>query len=238
VLFSDASIAGYINRYFEPVWESVRTVPLVRIDFGNGTVVTRTLHGNIASYVCTADGQVLDILPGIYTPAVYQDRLYQFRLLANYVDQRGKENRETRVREFHQGQAEALKKNHSPPVFINSSDMSKLVIENRFKAVLVANPGSPPQPSSPSTQGKTAENPYFESSEELANWESLAEDTKINETVRRLQIHEMLANRGLVRPEGVTKWLYKDVLHADLDDPYLGLGPMLFANYPFNDKVH
>jgi hypothetical protein len=31
----------------------------------------------------------------------------------------------------------------------------------------------------------------------------------------------------------VTKKLYKEVLHADLDDPYLGLGPTLFAGYPF-----
>jgi hypothetical protein len=27
--------------------------------------------------------------------------------------------------------------------------------------------------------------------------------------------------------------MYKEVLNADLDDPYLGLGRVLFANYPF-----
>jgi hypothetical protein len=36
-----------------------------------------------------------------------------------------------------------------------------------------------------------------------------------------------------VQPAAVMKRLYKDVLHADLDDPYLGLGPTLFANYAF-----
>ena len=35
------------------------------------------------------------------------------------------------------------------------------------------------------------------------------------------------------QPAALTKWLYKEVLHADLDDPYLGLGPALFASYPF-----
>ena len=38
---------------------------------------------------------------------------------------------------------------------------------------------------------------------------------------------------GMVRPEKVLKPIYKDVLHADLDDPYLGLGKELFASYPF-----
>ena len=37
--------------------------------------MTRTLHGNIATYVCTADGQVLDILPGIYAADAYQAKL-------------------------------------------------------------------------------------------------------------------------------------------------------------------
>jgi hypothetical protein len=86
VLFSRADVVQTINRFFEPAWEMVRPVPVVRIDFGNGQVVTRTLHGNIATSVCTAEGEVLDILPGIYTPQAYREALNQFRLLANYVD--------------------------------------------------------------------------------------------------------------------------------------------------------
>ena len=36
-------------------------LPVVTIDFGNGTVVTRTLHGNIATYVCATDGSELEL---------------------------------------------------------------------------------------------------------------------------------------------------------------------------------
>ena len=61
----------------------------------------------------------------------------------------------------------------------------------------------------------------------------MAQDTEVNETTRRTQIHELLAKAGLVRPDKILKPLYKDVLHADLDDPYLGLGSVLFAGYPF-----
>jgi hypothetical protein len=43
----------------------------------------------------------------------------------------------------------------------------------------------------------------------------------------------MLAKTDLVEPAKVVKRIYKEALHCDLDDPYLGLGGALFANYPF-----
>ena len=89
MLFSDESVATQINLHFEPAWESVRDVPMVTIDFGNGTVVRRTLHGNVATYVCTADGHVLDILPGIYEPTTYIDRLNQLKLVYKMTAQTG-----------------------------------------------------------------------------------------------------------------------------------------------------
>jgi hypothetical protein len=66
-------------------------------------------------------------------------------------------------------------------------------------------------------------------------WPESDEETAINETVRRKQIHQMLAHGQMVTPNGLHKWLYRDVLHCDLDDPYLGLQAALFNNYPFVD---
>jgi len=237
VLFSRQEVADFVNRSFEPVWESVRPVPLVRIDFGNGTVINRTLHGNIATYVCNADGQVLDILPCIYTPRVYVNRLNQLRLLASYAEQAGKDQREARLKDYHQRLLDALSKNEAPPVFrANPAGMTKARIESSA-TVLVA--GSRVQVKPAAAAVKPDPDPKLASTEDLASWKELAEDTRQNETVRRRQVHAMLAARGMVKPEAITKRLYKEVLHSDLDDPYLGLGKTLFANYPFSeDKVH
>jgi hypothetical protein len=239
VLFSKADVADFINRNFEPVWESVRPVPMVRIDFGNGKVITRTLHGNIASYVCAADGQVLDILPGIYTPAAYVERLYQLRLLANFVDQQGKPKRGERLAAYHQGQAESLKKKERPDTFMNIADMMKARIEGGIKAVVVKG-GKMPMFGGKRPVVAKASQPTLTSREELADWNLLVKDTELNESSRRRQIHEMLGAAGVVQPAAVCKRLYKDVLHADLDDPYLGLGPTLFAGYAFamEDRPH
>ena len=69
----------------------------------------------------------------------------------------------------------------------------------------------------------------------LARWQALADDALINERIRRLQIHERLA-QGFVVPEQIKRWLYKEVLHADLDDPYLGLGSVLLGDDIFRDE--
>jgi hypothetical protein len=234
VLFSNDQVAQFVNAAFEPAWESVRPVPIVRIDFGNGTVLTRTLHGNIATYACTADGQVLDVLPGIYAPTTYLERLREFQLLARYADQNGKEKRESTMNDFHEKQADALKNNGAAGKIVRTAGLSKAVVENKLKLAI----GIPAErfPVQAATVKPAEEAPRFEAPDDLANWKSLAEDTKINETERRRVIHEMLAKSGLVKPDKVMKPIYKDVLHADLDDPYLGLGESLFASYPFRNE--
>jgi hypothetical protein len=232
VLFSNDQVAAFVNRSFEPVWESVRPVPTLRLDFGNGNVVTRTLNGNIATYVCTPQGQVLDVLPGIYTTAAYLEQLNQFRLLANYVtrsdDAPVKRSSEQRLREYHEARATALKKDEPPPVFRNMADFRKSRIEGGLKAILVSKPGKAAPPT------KKEPGPKFDNKKDDGDWAALVKDTEINETLRRQQIHEQLAKTGMAGPDRLTRWVYKEVLHADLDDPYLGLGKLLFDNYVFS----
>jgi hypothetical protein len=70
----------------------------------------------------------------------------------------------------------------------------------------------------------------------LASRPELVLDSQVNEIIRRKQIHEYLADRQALRPADITTWLFKDVLRADLDDPLLGLGPVLNENYPFVEE--
>jgi hypothetical protein len=232
VLFSQERVAAYINQTFEPVWETVRPVPIVRIDFGDGNVLTRTLHGNILTSICTADGQLLDALPGIYEEQTYLDQLKQLCLLAAATTKQPADKRDAWVKAYHQRQAEAIKKNQNPEVFVEQAKVvpiTKRLIERPVEIVLQPQPPAQvAQPARPE-QEKAA----TVVKEDAVLWKALLEDTQLNEKTRRRQIHELLADKGLVKPDKVTKPIYKDVLHADLDDPYLGLGKTLFANYPF-----
>ncbi len=239
MLFSQERVANFINQSFEPVWESVRPVPIVRIDFGDGNVLTRTLHGNILTSICTPDGLVVDALPGIYTEAEYLTQLNLLCAVAKNAQARPAARRDLLVRAYHRGQAQALKKNEKPgqaAVAKTLVPITKSVIERPVELALL--PTLPVVVSQP--QATPAAKPALTAAEDVAQWKELQEDTQLNERTRRLQIHELLAGTGLVRPEKVTRPIYNDVLHADLDDPYLGLGKVLFASYPFakEDAVH
>src|SRR5438270_322104 len=72
----------------------------------------------------------------------YVERLGQLRLLANWVDQKGKDQRDSRLREYHEGQARALADKKPAPVFANAADLSKLRIEGAVKAILLAGDGA------------------------------------------------------------------------------------------------
>lgn len=232
-MFSRDDVANFINQYFEPAWETIRPVPLVHIDFGDGNVLTRTWNGNVATYVCQADGQVLDVLPGIYTPSAYVQQLCQFRLLAQYADQQGVGRRVERLTAYHRDQAEALGKKQPPDVFIDVAPITKMGIERPVVCLVSAG----------TRMGRgmmlIADQvpPRLASAPDDALWKDLKADTEFNETVRRRQVHEVLAAAGACRPEDVKKRLYREVLHADLDDRYLGMGPMLFDGYPFKDRT-
>lgn len=223
MLFSSDEVAVYINDNFEPAWESVRPVPMVTIDFGNGHKITRTLNGNVATHAYTADGTVLDILPGVYTADAYRRQLEQFVLLHRYAPVA----RPAQLKGYHQRQASLLAKNQPPATFVErTAGASILGVEKTVQLIA----GGRSNRGAARVAVATAPAP---ATEQLAGWKELAEDTRINETVRRLQIHKKLAEVGSAKPADITKWLYKDVLHADLDDPYLGLKDILDKQYPF-----
>ncbi|MBI2480382.1 MAG: hypothetical protein HYV60_17625 [Planctomycetia bacterium] len=237
MLFSNAAIASFINDNFEPAWDSVRPVTIVHVDFGGGATVTRTLHGNIATYVCNAEGNVLDILPGAYDADTYLTQLQQLALLSSQIvdaEEPLQQLRAYHAGSFVMGSEEATLRIALPrPPAVSKqtvrriADFSKVaIIEQPIEAVLTAEPVL--HKSDAASQTSDVSNAQFE---------SLAQDTSYNELHRRRQIHGHLAQANWTAPQSLTKWLYREVLNTDLDDPYLGLKDLLFGNYPFTEDA-
>jgi len=74
-LYANEEIAAYLRDHFILHWKSVRPVPKITIDFGDGRVVQRTITGNSIHYALDAEGTVIDALPGLYTPRAFLDWL-------------------------------------------------------------------------------------------------------------------------------------------------------------------
>jgi hypothetical protein len=70
-LYANADVSKTLREKFVLHWESVRPVPKVSIDFGDGRKLERTLTGNSAHYVLDKDGRVIDALPGLYSAKAF-----------------------------------------------------------------------------------------------------------------------------------------------------------------------
>lgn len=74
-LYANAEVSQYLRDHYVLTWKSVRPVPKVTIDFGDGRKLERTITGNSIHYVLNSDGYVVDALPGLYGPAAFLKHL-------------------------------------------------------------------------------------------------------------------------------------------------------------------
>lgn len=220
MLFSHHLVSELIGKYFEPAWQSVRPVPTLNIDLGNGQKFTRTLHGNVATMILLPSGHVIDIIPGIYDRPTYARRLLEAAALAMVVNGRPAPERRRLLRQYHALQARSFDRGEPPPdrmlAYVDRSwGLQMQQLRDRIgSALAVTSLTNAPDPAGDLAPGR-------------ANAASLLEDTRRNELVSRPVIHRKLLESGLATPDDLTRWVYREVLHADLDDPLLGLGPSL-----------
>ena len=81
-LYANREVSAYLRDRFVLHWSSERPVPVARIDFGDGRVLERTIAGNSAHYLLDARGRPVDVLPGLYSPALFLEALERARPLA------------------------------------------------------------------------------------------------------------------------------------------------------------
>ena len=112
-LYSNAEISQYLREHFIMHWQSVRPVPKVTIDFGDGRKLERTLTGNSIHYVLASDGRPVEALPGLYSPAKFLECLKTAEAAAQtyrHVAAQGNGEEVQYLREFHAQQANAIRR--------------------------------------------------------------------------------------------------------------------------------
>ena len=109
-LYANAEVGKFLRDNFVLYWSSERAVPRVTIDFGDGRKLERTTTGNSAHYVLDAAGNVIDVLPGLYAPAVFKSELTKSVRLAQRVRKLGDTQRTLAVADHHRGEFEAVSK--------------------------------------------------------------------------------------------------------------------------------
>ena len=74
-LYIDPGINRVLRDRFVLHWQSVRPVPKVTIDFGNGKTLVKTLTGNSTHLVLDSAGHPVDALPGLFSAEVFAQLL-------------------------------------------------------------------------------------------------------------------------------------------------------------------
>jgi hypothetical protein len=237
VLLSDPEVAAYLKDQVVPAWETVREVPKLTLDFGNGKKITRTLAGNTSILLCTADGKVMDAFPGVYTPADFLRELKASlaaskdpqQLLAWHVKEGLSAPVPRQAMSFTMGKAvieapllQALNMKETPfePAPETETPDSAKRIFSRY-AMMLADLSK-----SPASRGsvlRTIGLPRNATPQQI-----VAMDSRNNVRAVRPAVHLWLATLDkLPTPEEAKNVMFKQLLHIPIDDPYLGLGDTL-----------
>lgn len=86
ILYPNAEISKYLSENYILHWKSVRPAPRITIDFGDGRKIERTITGNSIHYILDAEGNVIDAIPGLYTPSMFMKYLTSANLAVKTIN--------------------------------------------------------------------------------------------------------------------------------------------------------
>jgi hypothetical protein len=104
VLYPNEAVSSVLRDRFVLHWQSVRPVPTVTIDFGDGRKLERTLTGNSIHYILDSEARPLDALPGLYGPQAFVRGLLDAEKLFKSLAGRTQIERELTLRTYYADQ--------------------------------------------------------------------------------------------------------------------------------------
>lgn len=256
VLYANQELSAWLRENVVLHWQSVRPVPVITIDFGDGRVLKRTVTGNSIHYVLTPDGQVVDALPGLYGPRRFRQQL-ELAVAAlgkpeTSVSRSGRlaEHARERLAALELGRLRAevrarppARSGHPSAAEAAPVAMGKAMVE----APLVrASTGEDPARLGSLSLGpvtldagslalmRTKLSPERAEGEAfaaiVARFEDvIAKDMAHNELNLRPRILRKLIAGGAVDVEALNAWVYAELFKTPHDDPWLGLDSGAYA---------
>ncbi|HEY2759531.1 MAG TPA: hypothetical protein VGI75_02270, partial [Pirellulales bacterium] len=101
-LYANDEVSRVLRDHFVLHWQSVRPVPVVTIDFGDGRKLARTLTGNSIHYILDSNGRPIDALPGLYGPQAFLRGLKVAETAASASRSMDEGERAIYLRQYHQ----------------------------------------------------------------------------------------------------------------------------------------
>jgi hypothetical protein len=126
-LYPNTEVSKVLRDRFILHWQSVRPVPKVTIDFGDGRKLERTLTGNSIHYVLDASGRPIDAIPGLYGPQAFLRQLQQSESAVKTASTKTGLNRDSYLKKYY-GDRQLLWFQSFNPRISNSNPFSNRTI--------------------------------------------------------------------------------------------------------------
>jgi hypothetical protein len=246
ILYPDPSIAPLMREHFVLHWESLRPVPKITIEMGDGRVIRQTITGNSVHYLLDASGRVLDGLPGMVSPAAYRAQLLDWKHLSESTDLQAYHGRAlsqligTRTR-LMAATVVTASRTASPAKAAMRLATSKALREAPVLAKLqpAASLRDLPQAmwdsigegekskvvlSAPALELMARKQPLTDAMVDQLR-ASIAADTVLNQEELHYRIHEWFLNDEVDDLAQFNQRVYVELFLAPLDDPWMGLKP-------------
>ncbi|MEM9882469.1 MAG: hypothetical protein AAF800_06110 [Planctomycetota bacterium] len=230
LLYPDPAVNAVLRERYVLHWLSVRDVPVMTIDAGDGRLLRRTVTGNSLHLVIDpADGKVTDVMPGLVDAATF----------ASWLTDAADSSAERFAR------VAAEQRTWQPVRFGDDEEVamqlavSKVVMEGpAFDAIrggdggvggVVLNPNSDLSPAPPLSSRVVGLLRIKEGGDVEAKVQrlrrTLSGDKRVNTTELRPQIAAMVAAEPALMddPDALVRRVYAEVFRFDLDDPWAGL---------------
>jgi hypothetical protein len=101
VLYPNSQVSAILRDRFILHWQSVRPVPVITIDFGDGRKLERTITGNSIHYILDAKGRAIEALPGLYGPLAFARGLADAEALFQAVVTKNENERQVYLRQYY-----------------------------------------------------------------------------------------------------------------------------------------
>jgi hypothetical protein len=225
LLYSDPAIASILRDRYVLHWHSVRPVPQVTIEMGDGRKIRQTITGNSVHYLLDAEGKPLDALTGLASPKAFREQLELWLTLDAGT-----------LRDYH-AKGAALDPTVRYKVDVKAPDaammaMSKVLIERPLLRQLTLGTRLP------EVRYKTRDEVVFSeeslalmrkkqplTDELMANLRStVALDTEINKELHGV-ISAWFVSGEVKDLASLNERVYAELFLTPSDDPWLGLNP-------------
>lgn len=108
VLYANTQVSTALRERFILHWKSVRPVPRVTVDYGDGRKLERTLTGNSIHYILDSEGRPVDALPGLYGPQAFMRELERAEAVVKQLAKQDDSQRRETLRQYHQARIDAI----------------------------------------------------------------------------------------------------------------------------------